>query len=125
MSDCAAAFTVTQYELCVTINADDRIKSICRISGSRDAVSVQTEIERFSIFDSELFASFRIAAQIDVGGVVVTIVNIRCSVPRRPYDICTFSRMVTDVCVRCTTDRVCMCAVICQCSYICHAQRGT
>ena len=55
-------FTVTQYELCVTINADDRIKSICRISGSRDAVSVQTEIERFSIFDSELFASFRIAA---------------------------------------------------------------
>ena len=93
--------------------------------GTRDAVSVQAEIECLSGGDLEHIVPFHIASQIDIGGVVSIVGNSRASIPCRPYDICTFARMIADVCVCCTTDRVLrMYVIISRYGYGCHTQHG-
>ena len=99
VSDRAAVFTVTKYELRVIGDIDDlavRIGGACY--GACQAVSIQTEIERAACFYYKAIVSCRITCQIDIGGLGIRIVcNLVCSIPRGPCDSFARPRMVADI----------------------------
>ena len=108
VSDRATAFAVTKYELRIIGDIDDlavRIGGACY--GACQAVSIQTEIERAACFYYKVIVSCRITRQIDIGGISIRIVcNLVCSIPRGPCDSVTRARVVADISMRRTTDRV-------------------
>ena len=111
MSDRAAVFAVTKYELRIIVDIDDlavRIGGACY--GACQAVSIQTEIERAACFYYKVIVSCRITRQINIGGLGIRIVcNLVCSIPRGPCDSFTRACVVANIGMRCTADGVAVC----------------
>ena len=113
MSDRAAAFAVTKYELRTIVDIDDLTHPLIIVGtcyGAFQFSSIQTEIERVACFYYKAIVSCRITRQIDIGGLGILIVcNLVCSIPRCPYDSFTRARVVANIGMRCTADGVAVC----------------
>ena len=130
VSDRAAVFTVTKYELRTIVDIDDLTHPLIIVGtcyGAFQFSSIQTEIERVACFYYKAIVSCRITRQIDIGGIVSIVCNLTCSIPCGPCGVFTIiARVVTNIGMRCTADGMAVCCILRQrrCRRQPHHKRG-